>query len=308
MNFHRIPLLGLRAFEATARHLSVSNAATELCVTPGAVSQQVKLLEEFVGVPLLRRKGRSVELTDAGEVLRPALTRAFQTIQLTLEAVVRTPRLDTLKLCLLPTLAERWLVPRLSGFHDANTHLQIQIMTSFRDVRFDSEDVDIASFMGSELPAGLEGLRLFDYTFLPVCNPSFLRDPWNLETATDLARMTLLRSVRRMNDWERWLTAAGVEGLKPQRNLSFENTSLAIQAAIDGLGIAVVQPEYVRELLGTGALVAPFDLVGHGDAGYYLAWSTTRRKSLAFDSFVQWVRQEIGKTSPDGGAAAGSEA
>jgi LysR family transcriptional regulator, glycine cleavage system transcriptional activator len=295
MNASRLPLLGLRAFEATARHLSVSNAAAELCVTPGAVSQQVKLLEELVGVPLLRRKGRSVELTDAGQVLRPALTQAFQTIELTLNAIARRPRHDTMKLCLLPTLAEKWLVPRLSRFHGSHSHLDIQIMTSFRDIRFEAEDVDMASFIGKELPDGLEGVRLFDDAFQPVCSPAFLRDTCQLTTTTDLSKATLLHSVRRMDDWQRWLSLAGVAKLRPQRSLSFENSSLAIRAAIDGLGVAMVQREYVKELLKLGVLVAPFDLVAHGDNGYYLVWSTTRSKTPAFQSFLEWVRQEVGR-------------
>ncbi|WP_028602430.1 LysR substrate-binding domain-containing protein [Ottowia thiooxydans] len=295
MNRRRLPLLGLRAFEATARHLSVSHAAAELCVTPGAVSQQVKLLEDLVGVPLLRRKGRSVELTDAGQVLCPALTQAFQTIELTLNVIARGSRHDTLKLCLLPTLAEKWLVPRLSRFHGSHSHLDIQLMTSFREIRFEAEDVDMASFMGKDLPDGLEGLRLFDDAFQPVCSPAYLRDNCQLTETADLAEATLLHSVRRMDDWPRWLSLAGAPQLRPQRSLSFENSSLAIQAAIDGLGVAMVQCAYVKEPLKVGALVAPFDLIGQGDNGYYLVWSTSRSKSPAFQSFLQWVRQEVGR-------------
>lgn len=293
MNRSRLPLLGLRAFEATARHLSVSNAAAELCVTPGAVSQQVKLLEEVVGVPLLRRKGRSVELTDAGQVLRPALTQAFQTIELTLNAIARGPRHDTLKLCLLPTLAEKWLVPRLSRFHGAHPELDIQLMTSFREIRFEAEDVDMASFMGTDVPAGLDGLRLFDDAFQPVCSPAFLRDTCPLAAPADLSKATLLHSVRRMDDWQRWLDHAGLTKLKPKRRLSFENSSLAIQGAIDGLGVAIVQRAYAAELLKAGTLVAPFDLVAHSDNGYYLVWSTARAATPAFASFLQWIQQEV---------------
>lgn len=297
MNRIRLPLLGLRAFEATARHQSVSNAAAELCVTPGAVSQQVKLLEELVGVPLLRRKGRSVELTDAGQVLRPALTQAFQSIELTLNAIARGPRHDTLKLCLMPTLAEKWLVPRLSRFHGAHPELDIQLMTSFREIRFEAEDVDMASFMGDELPPGLDGIRLFDDAFQPVCSPAYLRDAHPLATPADLSKKTLLHAVRRMDNWQRWLDLAGQPKLKPQRSLSFETSSLAIQAAVDGLGVAIVQRAYVGELLKVGALVAPFDLVARTDMGYYLVWSTARSATPAFRDFLEWVRQELDQGS-----------
>ncbi|MGQ3116351.1 MAG: transcriptional regulator GcvA [Hydrogenophaga sp.] len=298
MNRSRLPLLGLRAFEAVARHQSVTHAALELCVTPGAVSQQVKLLEDLVGVPLLRRKGRSVELTDAGEVLRPPLTQAFHSMELALSAIARAPRHDTLKLCLLPTLAEKWLMPRLSRFHGAHPELDIQIMTSFREIRFEAEDVDMASYMGQELPPGLDGLRLFDDVYQPVCSPAFLRDTCPLKTPADLAKATLLHSVRRMDDWQRWLALAGLAKLRPQRNLSFENSSLAIQAAVDGLGVAVVQCEYVKEALKTGTLVAPFELAARSDTGYYLVWSSQRRATPAFQSFLHWVQEEVGRASP----------
>lgn len=293
MNRSRLPLLGLRAFEATARHQSVSNAAAELCVTPGAVSQQVKLLEELVGVPLLRRKGRSVELTEAGQVLRPALTQAFQSIESTLNAIARGPRHHTLKLCLLPTLAEKWLVPRLSRFHGAHPTLDVQLMTSFRDIRFEEENVDMASFMGKELPSGLDGLRLFDDEFLPVCSPIYLRDTCRLLAPADLSNATLLHSVRRMDDWPHWLDLAGLAELKAKRSLSFENSSLAIQGAINGLGVAIVQRAYVTELIKVGVLVTPFELIGRSDLGYYLVWSNTRTATPAFQSFLKWIQQEL---------------
>ncbi|MFM0703547.1 LysR substrate-binding domain-containing protein [Paraburkholderia sediminicola] len=297
MQRSRLPLLGLRAFEATARHLSVTKAAAELCVTPGAVSQQIKLLEETVGVPLICRKGRSMELTDAGQVLRPALTQAFQTIELTLNAIARRPRHDTLKLCLLPTLAEKWLMPRLARFQGAHPEVDIQIMTSFRAIHFEAEDVDMASFLGKSLPTGLEGVRLFDDAFLPVCSPALLRRYERLAVPRDLARATLLYSVRRMDDWQRWLTLAGEPDLRPQHSLSFENSSLSIQAAVDGLGVAVIQHAYVTDLLKAGLLVTPFDLVARSENGYYLVWSPTRAARPTFRSFLEWVLKEVGHTA-----------
>lgn len=293
MNRSRLPLLGLRAFEATARHLSVTKAALELCVTAGAVSQQVKLLEDSVGVPLLRRRGRSVELTDAGQVLRPALTQAFQTIELTLNAIARGPRHDTLKLCLLPTLAERWLMPRLSRFHGVHPQLDLQMLTSFREIRFEDEDVDLASFVGRDLPPSLDGMRLFDDAFQPVCSPTFLSG-CQLSTPRDLESATLLHSVRRMDDWQRWLALVGEAELRPQRSVSFENSSLAIQAAVDGVGVAVVQCEYVKDQIKVGTLVAPFEQIARSDVGYHLVWSRTRDARPPLDSFLKWVQKELG--------------
>lgn len=293
MNRSHLPLMAMRAFEATARHLSVTQAAVELCVTAGAVSQQVKQLEEAVGVPLLQRKGRNIELTDAGQLLRPQLTQALDIMGLALESIARTRKSKMLKLTLLPTLAEKWLMPRLARFHGAHPELDIQIMTSFRDVDLDTEGVDMASWIGTSLPAGVDGIRLFDDEFLPVCSPSLLSGAAQIDKVTDLAAFTFLHSVPRSNAWRHWLEFAGEPELKPLHNLSFSNSSLAIQAAIDGVGVAMVQHEYVRSLLSYGSLITPYDLVARGRNGYYLGWSSKRPAGEAFALFRDWIVTEI---------------
>lgn len=285
--------MALRAFEATARHLSVSKAALELCVTPGAISQQVKQLEDLIGVALLQRKGRSIELTDAGQVLRPQLTQALDVIGLALDSISRSHSLKTLKLTLLPTLAEKWLMPRLARFHGSHPELDIQIMTSFRDVELETEGVDMASWIGTGLPSGVDGVRLFDDEFLPVCSPRLLCGATKLEQPRDLAAFTFLHSVPRVDDWHQWLNQAGEPRLKPTNSLSFGNSSLAIQAALDGVGIAMVQYEYVKENLASGDLVAPFELRVRGRNGYYLGWSSQRRHSAAFALFRDWILEEV---------------
>lgn len=293
MNRSRLPLLGLRAFEATARLLSVRQAARELCVTPGAVSQQVKILEDAIGVALLQRKGRSIELTDAGQVLRPALSQAFQTIELTVNAIARRSWHDALRLCLLPTLTERWLMPRLARFHGAYPELDIQIMTSFRSIEFDREDVDMASYVGEDVPAGLDGIRLFDDEFLPVCRPNLIKSAEGTFDPRALGRETLLYSVRRMDDWQRWFSHVGVPQLQPTGRLSFGNSSLAIRAAMDGLGVAIVQRAYVSDLLKAGVLVAPSNQTARTTNGYYLVWPSSRKPKQAFQDFSEWIGKEV---------------
>ena len=293
MNRSHLPLLALRAFEATARHLSVSKAAVELCVTPGAISQQVKQLEDTLGVALLQRKGRSIELTDAGLVLRPQLTQALDVIGLALDSVARAHSSSTLKLTLLPTLAEKWLMPRLAHFHGAHPELDIQIMTSFRSVELEMEGVDMASWIGTGLPPGVDGVRLFDDEFLPVCSPRLLQGAAKVKQPRDLAAFTFLHSVPRVDDWHQWLAKAGEPRLKPVNSLSFGNSSLAIQAALDGVGVAMVQYEYVKANLAAGNLVAPFDMRVRGRNGYYLVWSAQRRGSTAFNQFRDWVLEEV---------------
>lgn len=293
MNRSLLPLMGLRAFEATARHLSVSKAAEELSVTPGAVSQQVKHLEDSMGVALIRRKGRSIELTDAGLVLQLPLTKAFDMIALTLDTVSQRPASeDTLTLSLYPTLAEKWVMPRLAKFHHIHPGLDIQIMTTFRDTQFDVERVDLASYMGSAPPAGTDGIRLFDDEVLPVCSPKLRVGKRSLSKPADLLDATIIHSVRRADDWQRWLNGAGYGDLKLTRKLFFSTSTLAIQAAIDGMGVAMVQHEYVKDRLARGVLVAPFKYVAASGQGYYLVWPTTRRKSSVVSAAVDWIREE----------------
>lgn len=305
MNRSHLPLLALRAFEATARHLSVSKAAVELCVTPGAISQQVKQLEETIGVALLQRSGRAIELTDAGQVLRPQLTQALDVMSLAIDSISRSRSHKTLKLTLLPTLAEKWLMPRLARFHGAHPELDIQIMTSFRDVDLETEGVDMASWIGTGLPPGVAGVRLFDDEFLPVCSPALLRGGPRLRWARDMAAFTFLHSVPRIDDWHQWLTLAGEPDLKPANSLSFGNSSLAIQAALDGVGVAMVQHEYVKAHLAAGSLVVPFDLKARGRNGYYLGWSARRPASTAFTLFRDWILAEVAGKVDGAGASAG---
>lgn len=295
MQRSHLPLLGLRAFEATARHLSVSKAAMELCVTPGAISQQVKLLEESLGVALMQRSGRTIELTDAGLLLRPQLTQALDWISVALDSVTRKRSKSTIKLTLLPTLAEKWLMPRLARFHGAHPELDIQIMTSFRSVELEAEDVDMASWIGVNLPPGVSGVRLFDDEFMPVCSPSLLKGGAPLTRPSDLVHFTLLKSVPRADYWKAWLTHAGEPDLKSAHSLSFGSSSLAIQAAIDGVGIALVQHAYVKANLASGALVAPFDIKVRGKNGYYLGWSSARPVSEALALFRDWILEEVGR-------------
>lgn len=296
MQRSHLPLQGLRAFEATARHLSVSKAALELCVTPGAISQQVKLLEDSVGVALLQRKGRAIELTDAGLLLRPQLTQAFDWISVALESVARNRSKSTIRLTLLPTLAEKWLMPRLARFHGSHPELDIQIMTSFRAVELEAEDVDMASWVGTSLPPGVSGVRLFDDEFTPVCSPRLLNGKVPLKHPSDLANFTLLTSVPRADYWKVWLTQAGVPELRSVHTLSFGNSSLAIQAALDGVGVALVQHAYVKANLVAGTLMAPFDIKVKGKNGYYLGWSSAKPISEALALFRDWVLEEAHRT------------
>src|SRR5690606_13715768 len=121
-----------------------------------------------------QRKGRTIELTDAGQVLQPQVTQALDMISLACDAITRQPKLRTLRLTLLPTLAEKWLMPRLARFHGAHPELDIQMMTSFRPVQFASDEEDMASNVGTHLHPGISGIRLFDDVFMPVCSPKLL--------------------------------------------------------------------------------------------------------------------------------------
>ena len=186
-------------------------------------------------------------------------------------------------------------MPRLARFHGAHPELDIQIMTSFRSVELEAEDVDMASWIGVNLPPGVSGVRLFDDEFMPVCSPALLNGSLRLKNPSDLVNFTLLKSVPRADYWKAWLTVAGEPDLKATHSLSFGSSSLAIQAAIDGVGVALVQHAYIKTNLSAGTLVAPFDIKVHGKNGYYLGWSAARPVSEAFALFRDWIIEEVNR-------------
>lgn len=286
------PLNAIKAFEATARHLSFTKAARELCVTQGAVSRHVAALEEQLGAKLFTRHHRTIELTSKGEIYFRALRDAFDRIQDATEHVAGTADTPTLRLKLPPTFAIRWIVPRLARLHAIDRNFDVQITTSHSPVDFDREEIDVAIHSGDAPEPGAISTRLFGEVLTPVCSPALLRNGRALKDPADLKHHTLLCSLHRPNDWPMWIAAAGVSGVDGNSGLKFENSSLAYQAAIDQTGVAMAQTMLVAEDLASGRLVAPFDLQVPTSGAYFLVYPARSRNLEKVKRFEKWILDE----------------
>jgi LysR family glycine cleavage system transcriptional activator len=291
------PLNALRAFEAAARHLSFTKASDELCVTQGAVSRHIAGLERELGTPLFLRRHRAVELTVKGSAFFHALRDAFDRIEDAARQAQPPAAGKTLRIKLPPTFAIRWAVPRLARLHALDRTIDVQITTSHAHVDFEREEVDVAIHSGREPPSGVVAKRLFGETLLPVCSPALLTGSRILKSPTDLAGHVLLCSLHRPDDWPTWIAAAGLSGIDGNNGLKFENSSLAYQAAIDRLGVAMAQKVLVAEDLAAGRLVAPFGLEVETDGGYFLSYPRRSTMPETVRLFERWICEEAARVA-----------
>ncbi|MEQ1613047.1 MAG: transcriptional regulator GcvA [Hyphomicrobiaceae bacterium] len=287
------PLNALRAFEAAARHGSFTGAARELSVTQGAISRHVIQLEAWLGVALCTRTRRGIELTLEGTAFATVLETAFDQIDNhTRRLFARTSARSLLRIKLPPTLAIRWLVPRLARFHALNRHIDVQITTSHQPVDFDQEDIDVCIHSGSKPLAGARCDRLFGEIIMPVCSPELFKRFPPIVSPVDLAGHVLLSSMHRPNDWPLWLAAAGLNTLDGNAGLQFENSALAYQASIDELGIVMAQRAFVADDLRVGRLVAPLEIRVRTGSAYYVAFPKSPQPSSNAAAFERWIKAE----------------
>lgn len=285
-----LPLTALRAFEKVAEHQSFTRAAEVLHVTQSAVSQQVAQLEERVGKRLVERSGRALRLTPHGELLAAACQRSFGALERTLQRVSRGGDGQTLRFKLPPTFAMKWLMPRLPGFQILHPQLELQISTSVHAVDFESEDVDVGMQRAAEPELGVHAIPVMDERGILVCSPRL----WGKRKArvTELESVTLLHSANRPDDWPRWLKLMGSPQLASANQIGFSFSLLMYQAAIEGMGIAIAQPEFVESELASGRLIAPFRQIVSTDRKHFLVCPARLRHDPAVASFFSWVQSD----------------
>ena len=288
------PLNPLRAFEAAGRLKSIRKAAEELSVTAGAVSRQVQILETYLGVPLFRREARAAILTAAGEQYLAEITAHLDGIrEATLKLTgVRGRSRDVLKVRAYITFAMKWLIPRLSSFHDANPATEVRITASLEAVDFEHEDVDCAIRLGDGNWPHCEVDKLVANELVPVCSPDYRREA-KLKSPSDLAGRTLLHSLARPDDWMHWLNAVGLAGIDPFAGLKYQSSVMVYQAAIEGQGIAIAQKFLVEDDLRRRRLVQPFAITcDRGNYTYYLIYPKNRLRNPSFRTFRQWLGEQ----------------
>ncbi len=285
------PLNALRAFEAAARHLSFTRAADELNVTQAAISHQVKGLEERLGIALFRRLNRALLLTDAGQAYLPAIHDAFDRIAEATARLTAHDRAGVLTVSVLPSFAAKWLVPRLGRFRDAHPDIDVHIAPSDRLTDFAREDVDLAIRYGKGEWPGLRADRMLTEEIFPVCSPRLLEGPHRLRTPADLRRHTLLHDDMRI-DWRLWLLAAGVDGVDASRGPSFTDSSMVIQAAVGGQGVALGRSALAAADLAAERLVKPFDISLPAAMAYYVVCPVATAGHPKIAAFREWVIAE----------------
>jgi LysR family transcriptional regulator, glycine cleavage system transcriptional activator len=289
----RLPSLnGLRAFEAAARHLSFTQAATELNVTQTAISHQIKRLEDELGIQLFVRQNRSLALTPQARDYLPLVRAAFDDLRLATERLVRKDGGKVLTVSTLASLAAKWLLPRLATFQEAHPDIDVRITTSASLVDFKRDDVDAAIRYGRGHWPGLRAEWLMADELFPVCSPALLQGNKPLRCPKDLAHHTLLHtSGGYEDDWRLWLTAADLPAsISKHSGLSFDLILMTVQAAIDGFGVALGRTSYVQDDITKGRLVVPFTIALPANAGFYLVSPEGRTDPAKLRAFRQWLK------------------
>ncbi|MGF1527955.1 MAG: transcriptional regulator GcvA [Candidatus Competibacterales bacterium] len=291
------PFAALRGFEAAARLGSFKRAAAELALTPSAVSHQVKTLEAHLGITLFTRTERGLQLTEAGRLYSNELSQVLELLR-TATQRVQAQGADTLTLWLYPTFAARWLLPRLGSFHRAHPHLRVSVV-SRPQPRLNLSEVDMLVHYGPMTQPGVQCDLLLAEQLLPVCSRNYLTQAPPLTRPMDLAHHTLIHYSDNPFEWPQWLVAAGMPGLVPHRHLELDSRTLTLQAAADGLGIAMGRIPFVDDDLHHGRLVAPFTLTVNGPHDYYLVYTEATAGLAKISVFRDWLLAACGRPVED---------
>ncbi len=296
------PLNALRAFEAAARHLSLSLAAEELGVTPAAISHQVRLLEEHIGLPVFERNGRGLALTDAGAAGLPELREAFLKLTAAMDAIGSLGEAGTLTVSVAPSFAAKWLLPRLGSFAREHPDIDVHVSASMQLVEFSRDRIDVAIRYGPGGYADVFFEKLLPETVIPVCRPDLLEGK-ALDSAKALAGFTLLHDDSPDNDpscptWDMWLRAAGVDGADAERGPRFNQASLVIEAAVLGRGVALAKSALAEADLKAGRLVRAIEAERPVDFAYYFVAPRAKLNLPKVAYFREWLRRQVREQAP----------
>ena len=292
--YRKLPSLNaLRTFEAAARNGSFKAAAAELCVSQSAVSHQIKLLEVELGIELFVRKTRGIALTPQGRAYFPILRDAFERIAAGTDLLRGSGSRPRLTLQVYSTFAIRWLIPRLPAFQRSHPDVNIRLHTSQSDVNFEYEDVDACVMIGNRTGAGLHYDYLFSSRVFPVCSPATLAEYRLRDEPARLREAPLLQVYPSRMDWWSWLNAHRVEGVNPDSGQQFDSYELAMNAAMQGIGVALGMEPFVVRDLQSEALVEPFPGRRTYTAGdWYLVCRKDKAARADIEAFRHWLLAE----------------
>jgi LysR family glycine cleavage system transcriptional activator len=286
------PLNSLPCFEAAARLLNFSKAADELNVTPGAISRAIKHLENQLNVSLFERETRSVRLTAIGEPYARAVRDALE--QLASATALATSRRSesTLNVSTSDGFAGRWLVPRLYRFHRAHGDVDVRVSTTGKLTNFLGDGIDIAIRYGSGNYPGFTSEFLTGEEVFPVCSPKLLKGAHPLRKPEDLKHHTLIRDSYPI-DWAAWLASAQVKGVNPNKGLTFDSYTFAVEAAVQGEGVVLGRTMLVAADLAAGRLVRPFKHTLQAHSSFYVVYPPEAMRQRKVKVFRDWLFAEI---------------
>ena len=278
------------AFESAARHTSFKLAAEELCITPSAVSHRIRGLEEQLGLALFHRFNRQLALTDAGATYYKAVRDAFGSIARSTKTLTTPGTVETLVIHTPPSLASKWLLPRLSQFIALNPNIRVRLNATEQKVNFHRRPVDIAICHDAPEDPDIHVEVLLSEQFVPLCAPKY-----RLESPNELARLPLIETERNPVTWAMWLESHQVTSVDLRGALRIDPSAMALQAAVDGLGVVLESDLLARQEIASGQLICPFriDSIEPMTRNYHVAYATSRESELSIAAFSGWLRSLV---------------
>lgn len=290
------PLSSFRVFEAAARHLSFTKAAEELHVTPAAVSQKVRSLEAHYGLSLFARNTRGMALTAIGSAILPGIKEGLGLLHAAHQRLQDERKSGILTVSVYPSLAEKWLIPRLERFRESHPDIDLRIDSSYEIADFERDGVDVAIRYGAGHYPDRVTIPILDEITFPVASPGVAE---KLQTLEDLRDVPLIHIEREQPSvtgaiWSLWLKAAGIQSIDASRGIRFNTEAMLLRAAIDGLGVALGRSTIVQDDIAAGRLVAPFgeDMNVTSAYGHFLVYPTRAEKIDKVVAFRDWVLAE----------------
>ncbi|MCY4304978.1 MAG: transcriptional regulator GcvA [Aestuariivita sp.] len=290
------PLTALRAFNAAARHVSFSKAAAELNVTPGALSLQIRTLEEHLGKPLFRRLNRAVELTEAGRTLAPGIDDAFQTMMASWRATRRLNNMRILNVTAGPAFTAKWMAPRLFQFAQTHPEIDLRFFATLRLLDLQRDEIDVAIRFGYGPNEGFFSIPLAFEWVTPVMIPGLVDQfptPESLSGATLIFDQSL-DFLRPSCDWSAWFRAVGIN-VEPEQGPRFSQADHALDAALAGVGVALGRRALVVKDIDEGRLVAPYGVALKTEAQFRFICASGAENRPHIRAFLEWILSEVDK-------------
>ena len=297
------PLKALKGFEAATRHQSIRDAATELCLTHPAISHQVQLIEEALGVNLFAQEGRHIVSTAEGRVLYPYVRKAFESLLEGVEAVHRHSLDKPLRVQTYVTASIRWLAKRVPQFLDRHPEIKITLSTCAVEWEFDDVHADVGLVYCSNKPdpTKYHWVKMFDYVLFPVCSPEFLERMGSNVSLNDLMNQRLVAIYTEVQNWDSWFTSAGINFEPKVPYLMVDTLAVALEMALNGEGVALVNGPFVDQDLASGRLVRPLPHVEVCPGSWGLICRKDMKENLRIRTFMDWMASHVAEGATSSG-------